>query len=87
MPTLLLIAAVLVLAALAASRGLAGWRWYPSRFAMLLMLPLLGLLLWRIFPELLFIPIIIPLFWTWRRGSSSRNRDRTAIDIPYRRTD
>jgi hypothetical protein len=87
--TEVLFVAVLALAALAVSRGLAGWRWCPSRLAMLLMLPLLGLLLWRIFPELLFIPIVIPLFWTWRRGSPSPRRDgeRGIIDVPYRRLD
>lgn len=56
----------------AAERGEAPfgrWRWYPSPLGLLLLLllPLAALLLWRIFPAFLFIPIIIPFFWRWRR--------------------
>ena len=53
----------------AAARGLGAgrWRWYPSPLGLLLLSLLVGLLLWRLFPTLLFIPIILPLFWRPRR--------------------
>ncbi len=43
------------------------WRWYPSPLALLLLIPLAGLLLWRFFPALLFLPFILPFFWRGRR--------------------
>ncbi|MDZ4278286.1 MAG: hypothetical protein U1B78_04015 [Dehalococcoidia bacterium] len=47
--------------------SLAGWRWLPSPLGLLLLLPLAALLLWRVFPALLFLPIIVPFFWRGRR--------------------
>lgn len=71
------------------------WRWSPSPLALLL-LPLLGLLLWRIMPELLFIPIILPIFW-WRRRipapsfvrrrTGEKAREDGTIEGQYRRLD
>lgn len=43
------------------------WRWYPSPLGLLLLLPLAGLLLWRIFPALLLLPVIFPFFLRGRR--------------------
>ena len=36
------------------------WRWYPTPLGLLILLPVTGLLLWRLFPLLLFIPIVLP---------------------------
>ncbi len=38
-------------------------------FLLLFALPFIGLLLWRVFPAFLFLPIIIPFFWRWQSGS------------------
>jgi hypothetical protein len=43
------------------------WRWYPSPLGLLLLLPLAALVLWRLFPAILLIPIILPFFWRTRR--------------------
>lgn len=48
-------------------RSLGRWRWYPSPLGLLLLLPLAALLLWRLFPAILLIPIILPFFWRGRR--------------------
>lgn len=75
------------------------WRWYPSPLALLLLLPVLGILLWRFFPAFLFIPIILPFFWGRRRGvtpffmrtyhkhrqSNGRNGHRDAVEGEYTR--
>ena len=67
----------------------SGWRWYPSALGLLL-IPLAVLLLWRFFPALLFLPIIIPFFL--RRGGGFRNifrfprRDRNGDDEDDRRS-
>ena len=53
------------------------WRWYPTPLGLLVLLPLAGLLLWRLFPELLFLPIILPFFW---RGRFFRRRRREGAD-------
>jgi hypothetical protein len=60
-----------LLARRAPGTDLLGWRWYPNRlgFLLLLLLPAAGLLLWRAFPVFLFLPVIIPFVWRWRRGS------------------
>lgn len=47
-----------------------GWSWYPSPLALLLLLPLAGLLLWRFLPIFLLIPIIVPFIF--RRGRRLR---------------
>lgn len=67
------------------------WRWYPSALGLALLLLAGGLLLWRLFPALLFIPIILPFFlrgrFRWRGGSSTvggGNGDGS-IDGHYRR--
>jgi hypothetical protein len=57
-------------------RGLgpfAGWHWQPSALGWLLvlLLPAAGLLLWRIFPVFLFLPLFLPFVWRWRGGRSA----------------
>ncbi len=70
---LALIGGVALLARRAAGAAAEGrapfgrWRWYPSPLALLLLIPLAGLLLWRFFPVLIFVPFILPFFWR-RRG-------------------
>ena len=94
---LLLIAGVFLSArrlAGAAARGEAPfgrWSWLPSPWVFLL-LPALGLLLWRLFPAFLFIPIILPFFWRLGGERISRARDRHRngsgpVDAEYRRVD
>jgi hypothetical protein len=51
-----------------------GWRWHPSLLGFSVALLLAGLLLWRVFPELVFLPIVVPIFW-WGRWGSKRRRD------------
>jgi hypothetical protein len=69
---------VLIATAMRISRGgvplAGGWRWHPSLLGIAVVLLLGGLLLWRFVPELLFIPIIIPIFW-WGRWSPKAPRD------------
>lgn len=48
-------------------RNLASWRWYPSPLGLLLVLPLAALVLWRLFPAVLLIPVVLPFFWRGRR--------------------
>ena len=36
------------------------WHWYPTPLGLLVLLPIAGLLLWRLFPLLLFIPVVLP---------------------------
>ena len=60
-------------AAANAERGLgpfAGWRWQPSGFGwlLLLLLPVAGVLLWRVFPVFLFLPMFLPFVWRWRNS-------------------
>jgi hypothetical protein len=60
-------------AAANAERGLgpfAGWRWQPSGLGWLLLvlLPVAGVLLWRVFPVFLFLPLFLPFVWRWRGG-------------------
>ena len=68
----LLLLALLAARALLAQRAdsnlrpIRGWRWYPSPLGVMLLLPLAGLLLWRMAPALLVIPIILPFFWRTR---------------------
>jgi hypothetical protein len=72
---------VLVAIAMRISRGgvplAGGWRWHPSLLGIAVVLLLGGLLLWRFVPELLFIPIIIPIFW-WGRWSGKHHDDENA---------
>jgi hypothetical protein len=49
---------------------LGGLRWYPSPLALLILLPIAGLLMWRFSLGFLIIPIILPFFW--RRGFGER---------------
>lgn len=68
------------------------WRWYPNSLGRLLLLalPLAGLLLWRIFPELLVVPFILPLVWRWRRGKgrpAPRSANDDSIEGSYHRMD
>ncbi len=102
------VAAGLLLLALLAARGLLaqrassnlrpirGWRWYPSPLAVMLLLPLLGLLFWRMAPALLVIPIILPFFWRARlfrrlwnlgRQRATGEDDGDIIDGQYRPLD
>ncbi len=66
------------------------WRWHPSPLGLLLLLPLLGLLLFRLFPAVLFIPLVLP-FLRWRRRfatrGAARNGDGGAIEGEYHRLD
>ena len=53
-----------------ASRGevsVGRWRWYPSQWGWLLvlLLPVAALVLWRVFPAFLFLPLVVPFFWRW----------------------
>jgi hypothetical protein len=52
-----------------------GWRWHPSLLGIAVVLLLSGLLLWRFVPELLFIPIVLPIFWWGRWGRSNGRRE------------
>jgi hypothetical protein len=45
----------------------AGWRWNPSPLGFLVLVPLAGLLLWRLFPAVLLVPVIFPFFMRGRR--------------------
>ena len=47
------------------SLPIPGWRWYPSPIGLLL-IPIAALVLWRFFPALVFLPIILP--FVLRRG-------------------
>jgi hypothetical protein len=62
---------------------LGGWRWHPSLLGFSAALLLAGLLLWRFFPELVILPIIVPIFWwgSWR----PKGRDRADRDAGQRR--
>lgn len=68
---LVLLAAAVLLARRAAEAGglgnVAGWRWYPSPLGLLILLPLAALLVWRLFPAVLLIPVVLPFFWRGRR--------------------
>ena len=72
---LALIGGVALLARRAADAAAEGrapfgrWRWYPSPLALLILIPLAGLLLWRFFPLVLIVPFILPFFW---RGRGNR---------------
>ena len=93
---LLLVGLSVVLARRAAGRGwpsVGRWRWYPSPLGLLLLLPLAGLLLWRLFPILLFIPFILPFFrrgwrlraplsffWNVGRGAPPPRRNGNGLD-------
>lgn len=70
----LLLLALLGVAVLLARRAagtdwpsIGRWRWYPSPLGLLLLLPLAGLLLWRLFPAILLLPIVLPFFRRGRR--------------------
>jgi hypothetical protein len=54
-------------------RGLAlgSWRWRPNAIGFTVLALVAALLLWRVFPEFLFLPIIIPFLW---RGRGRRGR-------------
>ena len=75
---------------------IGSWRWFPSPFAVLLLIPLLGLILWRFFPALLFIPFVLPFFWRRglartffmrRRGPRSSGDTERDSDAEYRPRD
>jgi hypothetical protein len=90
-------------AGLDAWRNVGGWRWYPSPLGLLLLLPLAALILWRLFPAVLLIPVVLPFFWRgrrsagpllyiWNLGRRRRPRadgegDGRVIDGQYRRLD
>jgi hypothetical protein len=68
---LALLATAVLLARRAAEAGgwgnVRGWRWYPSPLGLLILLPLAALLVWRLFPAVLLIPVVLPFFWRGRR--------------------
>ena len=70
--------------------SLGGWRWYPSALGLSVLLLLAGLLLSRLFPAFLLLPIVIPFFW-WRRRwggpRDRRGRDDRTIEGHYRPLD
>ncbi len=39
---------------------------------LVLLLPLAAIVLWRVFPVVLFIPMVVPFFWRWRAGRRER---------------
>jgi hypothetical protein len=53
------------------------WRFSPNGLGIvvLLLLPVAALLLWRVFPLMFFLPVVIPLIWRLR-GASFFNRRR-----------
>jgi len=66
------------------------WRWHPSALGLSALLLLAGLLLWRLFPAFLFLPIVVPFFWWGRRLRTPRpgpRSDDRAIEGPYRPLD
>ena len=93
---LLVLLGVAVLLARRAAGGsigwppIGGWRWYPSALGLLALLLLAGLLLSRLFPAFLFLPIVIPFFW-WRRRRGGpggrRDGDDRTIEGRYRPLD
>lgn len=72
--------------------SLSGWSWYPSPIALLLVLPLAGLLLWRLFPAFLLLPVLLPFFLRLRLFGRNRRRGRRdgddgTFEGHYRRID
>jgi hypothetical protein len=81
----------------------AGWSWRPNQFGLVLLigLPIAALVLWRVFPVFLFLPIILPFVFrgmgrgfTWRRGDRQRpssnghkKDDDSTIEGSYRSLD
>ena len=59
-------------------RLVGGWRWHPSLLGLSVALLVAGLLLWRFFPEIVILPIIVPIFW-WGCWSPKR-RDQAERD-------
>jgi len=66
-----------------------GWRWHPSMLGITVLVLAGALIFWRFFPELLFLPIILPFFWRFRMGGRGRgptwtvpHRSRRAEDEP-----
>jgi hypothetical protein len=99
---LFLLCALLALLGAVVFRGsgisFRGWRWHPNMLGITVVALAGALVLWRIFPELLFIPIILPLFWFGRRGQrgprwtvphreppAANDAEAGAIDAQYRR--
>ena len=82
-------------------RSLAHWRWYPSPLGLLILVPIAGLLVLRLLPALLLLPIILPflfrsrrfirpLLFVWNLGRSGHVNDDTddgAFDAQYRPVD
>ena len=82
-------------------RSMAHWRWYPSPLGLLLLLPIAGLLVLRLLPALLLLPIILPflfrsrrfirpLLFVWnlgRSGGAHHDPDDEAFDAQYRPVD
>jgi len=98
----LLLLALLAVGALLAQRigrnlrPIRGWRWYPSPLGVMLLLSLAGLLLRRMVPALLVIPIILPFFrrnrhfrrlWNLDRRRATGEDDGDIIDGQYRPLD
>jgi hypothetical protein len=46
--------------------SLRGWRWHPNALGFTVLAIVAAVVLWRIFPEFLFLPLVIPFFWRWR---------------------
>jgi hypothetical protein len=57
-----------------------GWQWHPNMVGLTVVVLAGALILWRFFPEFLFIPIILPFFW-FGRGRSHRGPTWT---VPHR---
>ena len=76
--------------------SLGRWRWYPSPLGLLLLLPMLGLLLFRVVPGLFLLPLLLRFISRGRRLGNPpffrpprRNRpdDDDAIPGEYRPLD
>jgi hypothetical protein len=54
------------------TRSRLGWSWRPNALGFSLLAIVATLVLSRAFPEILFLPLVIPLFWRFRgRGRRS----------------
>jgi len=46
------------------------WRWHPNALGFTALALVATFILWRIFPEVLFLPMVLPFFWRWRSRRS-----------------
>ena len=48
------------------SLSFRGWRWHPNALGFTLLAIVAAVLLWRVFPAVIFLPMVIPFFWRFR---------------------